>query len=213
MNSIDHRAKWDDAAWDAIVELRQFQWLKDKPGFVVPEPIKPAKPVVERTESLMDIFERRGAEYLASGCYGRVYSLPGNAWVVKKARNDGTRVYLEWVMHRTAIGRRMRGMPIIDFLVDGEEGSESYIVGMKRYEKRKEEGQDLFLPAARQIPYIKRLIEAFEEETGIGANDCHGGNFLLDKSTKTVILTDPSSSCYRRLGSLKEHPDMFKWVR
>lgn len=159
------------------------------------------------THELMECFNRQGADKIGGGVYGQVYTLPktNHQWIVKSAKDDGTRSYLEWVQYRTRIGKRMRGMPIIDFLYarDGR-----YIVGMKRY-KPLDDDQRIAFGRAKYEPshYISRLIAEFEEETGVEANDCHGNNAMWDEKTKSIILTDPSSQQYVPLGTVPENYD------
>lgn len=150
-----------------------------------------------------------GWEYIANGCYGTVYGKVDSPWVIKKARNDGTRTYLEWVWIKTLRGERMRGMPHLDFIT--QISDDSYMVGMKRYKpvygRFKEFGfvdNDPIFPIHQREgcpAYILALLYAWKEDCqAVEANDLHSGNFMADGSE--LILTDPSSSDYRPVGAL-----------
>lgn len=157
--------------------------------------------------------QRHKWERFSGGCYGSVYHpCEGSEWIVKLARNDGTRTYLEWCLWREKTGRKMKGMPEIDFLISYRVGNDEnyYLVAMRRYtslrDKFDEEEDRLkaITPAkdrGESSHYLRKLVLAFEEETGIQANDLHTGNFLYDERSKTYILTDPSSRGYHPLGA------------
>lgn len=165
---------------------------------------------------------------LGSGCFGAAYAHPNGEWVWKIGSNDGTRSYLEWCLHRERMGERMPGMPEIDFLMDY--GNYQYLCAMKRYqsiedrtgeygwkmEKRNNcwngEIQEVHpvydLPKVEGCPqYLKALLMMWEHETGEKYNDLHHGNIMWDKERKELIITDPSSSGYRKLGTKQS----FNW--
>lgn len=164
---------------------------------------------------LFEKFTNKGYERIAGGCYGNVYGKPDSPWIIKRATNDGTRTYLEWVMLKTKRGERMRGMPELDFIIPLSDSSSrwgEYLVAMKRYQSVSKQLQDHY--GFKQNPtysvnrdpacpaYINRLLEAFERDCPIvSANDVHHGNIMLDKATGDFIVTDPSSSSYRPVGS------------
>lgn len=159
----------------------------------------------------------KGWAYLAGGCYGKVFEHPESDWIVKQATNDGTRTYLEWVMLKTQRGERMRGMPEIDFLVPIQEPEAAhkndpgkYLVAMRRYEQLGQRLIDEFNfgqahsihtdPACPQ--YIVELKKAFEHDCpAVSASDMHYQNVMEDTRTGDFVLTDPSSSSYRPVGS------------
>lgn len=154
---------------------------------------------------LLDHFVKKGFEKISNGCYGVVYGSHASEWVVKYAANDGTRTYLEWCLLMQRKGRKMRGMPELDFVVGL---GKHYMVAMKRYKPIKgrlmEFGWDSeyesYLHEKDGCPeYLKKLIEAFEKDCpAITCNDVHYENVMTDG--KSVILTDPSSSGYRPTG-------------
>jgi hypothetical protein len=147
--------------------------------------------------------------YLSSGCFGAVHASPCGEWVIKRARNDGTRTYLEWCRYKQSIGAGLRGMPEIDFLV--MEDDAHYIVTLRRYEsvKDRETGEvrpevgmgrwyDNVIDAIGCPDYIKELVDAFVAECKHKTFnlDLHANNVMWDKRTKTIIVTDPSSGDY-----------------
>lgn len=153
-------------------------------------------------------FEQQwSSDRLGRGCYGTVYALKGNEdYVVKLARNDGTRTYLEWCKHRQSIGRGMRGMPRVRWIVGTDEG---YAVCMPRLpHKPGDEGLEMGwarygLPGGAYYPanhthtpaYLRKLVEAMQDEAGIHGNDMHYQNFMVDHDG-TIVLNDPDSGSY-----------------
>lgn len=159
---------------------------------------------------LFDKFVGQGYERIGGGCYGTVYAMHGNPWIVKRGYNDGTRTYLEWVILKTKRGERMRGMPEIDFLVESDD--EHYLVAMKRYQCLSNKLESVYgfqcyptysIHRDPKCPaYITRLIDAFERDCpAVDVNDVHHGNVMLDPKSGDFILTDPSSATYRPVGS------------
>lgn len=166
----------------------------------------------------LELFNRmtKGWNCIGNGCYGRVYEKPDGEWVWKKARSDGTRTYLEWVLVKQQKGEAMLGMPEVDFVVPVVGSAlEEYIVAMRKYEKVRgrlsEFGWELTIygsepdhslherPGCPQ--YLKDLILAFEKETYIPANDIHTGNIMVVPGSNLLVLTDPSSASYSPLGA------------
>jgi hypothetical protein len=144
-------------------------------------------------------YRAKGWTFLASGAYGKVLAQPAGQLVVKKSRNDATRTYLEWVIAKTLAGEFMAGMPWIESLTDV--GLGSYVVVMRRYEKKEfgwwGEHNWRSNPDDSRCPlYIKTLVDALRQDTGIYADDMHLGNVLWDAETQTLIVTDPSGSGY-----------------
>lgn len=142
-----------------------------------------------------ELFERLHqngwSDYLGKGSFSSVWGNPNVPdWVIKFGENDGTRTYLEWVMLRTAAGKRMKGMPEVEWIVPI--GACKYLVAMKRLHKR--------VTYERESPdYITELKIAFKQETGVDANDAMFGNIMQDAKGE-LVLTDPSSWPYRPLG-------------
>lgn len=159
-------------------------------------------------------------QVLGRGCYGVVvpHSKYPDEWIIKKAKNDGTRTYLEWchfMQHKKK--RRLRGMPEIDWIV--AQGRHMYVVCMRRYRPLwtgKESKNDNLailkaagwcdgfvdydLHKAAGCPgYLLRLIKSFEKLYPDAVNDFHRGNLMYDKVRNELILTDPSSFHYRPL--------------
>jgi hypothetical protein len=141
---------------------------------------------------------------VGSGLYGTVYGSPDGDYVIKRARNDGTRTYLEWVMDRTLEGRRLRGMPWVEWLQD--DGPDGYAVKMRRYRPLatvapKDSGVTRVFQVHRHEDaprYLETLIQAFEADTGVGAWDVHYGNVMGDDNGEWIVL-DPSSDGYKPL--------------
>lgn len=155
---------------------------------------------------------------LGKGSYGMVvpHSRFPNEWVIKRARNDGTRTYLEWClfMQRTK-KRRLRGMPEIDWIV--AQGDKMYVVCMRRYRPvwhdNEEKGGPLAMlkTAGWHDPtqiydlhykdgcpgYLRKLVDAFQDMYDNSVNDFHRGNLMYDKRRNELILTDPSCREYR----------------
>jgi hypothetical protein len=160
----------------------------------------------------VEYFERQGYERIANGCFGVVYSHRNTEWVIKRGQSDGTRSFLEWCLHRTRQGRRMKGMPDIDWMIPDGDGF--YLVAMRKYESIKdnlqkygwETGNKYFnlhtCPGCPQ--YIQVLIQVFQDETGIIANDMHYQNIMFDSLyRKELIVIDPSSGKYKSSASAK----------
>lgn len=158
-------------------------------------------------------FAAQGYERIAGGCYGQVYA-KDNEWIVKRARNDGTRTFLEWVLLKTARGERMQGMPELDFVVAITQDSGhlgEYIVAMRRYISVEHRLQKDFRFESYAVyscykdpkcpRYVSELIDAFVADCpAVSANDIHHGNIMLDERTGDLVVTDPSSSLYRPIG-------------
>lgn len=162
----------------------------------------------------------KGAEYIAKGCYGSVYALPDDEWVVKYAKADGTLNYLEWCKAMQMAGKGMKGMPEIDVLVhiEPENGYSSadgrYMVTMRRYSDARgllaklDEPFDDFADVKETCvrcghEYIAELIDAFDEycqEVFVRrwsmVDDLHRGNIMWDDRKNEFVVTDPSCSEY-----------------
>lgn len=157
---------------------------------------------------------------LGKGSYGMVMPHPDypKDWVIKKAKNDGTRTYLEWchfMQHKK--NRRLRGMPEVDWVV--AQGTQQYIVCMRRYQPiwhaKEDKGGPLdmlktvgwcdpeqiyALHQKEGCPgYLVKLVEVFERLWPRAVNDFHRGNLMFDKARNELILTDPSCREYRPL--------------
>jgi hypothetical protein len=146
-------------------------------------------------------YKRAGWEFLASGAYGKVYADPRGQLIVKRAANDGTRTYLEWVIAKTLAGEFMRGMPWIESL--RSVGSGHYIVVMRRYERKAYAWWDdqsiTFERYESGTPkYLRDLNDAFVEATGGHMGDLGPANVLWDAETQTAVITDPSGGSYSR---------------
>jgi len=144
----------------------------------------------------------KGWPKIGKGAYGTVYGR--GDFVIKHAVNDGTRTYLEWVIQRTLEGRRMRGMPWVEWLQD--DGDSHYIVKMRRYRSLSTvtppDSTALSSGSVHRDPdaprYLELLIEEFTAETGVSANDMHHGNVMGDDNHEWIV-TDPSYSGYKPL--------------
>lgn len=149
-----------------------------------------------------------GFKKIAGGAYGNVYARNGSDRVVKIAYNDGTRTYLEWVQWRTKLGKRMKGMPELDMLVQLDE--QYYLAVMKRYSHtlqgkvRAFGWADDVISALHQREgcpkYIKELACAFAREAGGNASDLHYQNMMYDKCRNELVVIDPSSAGYVPFG-------------
>jgi hypothetical protein len=146
--------------------------------------------------------EYTGWPCIGSGCYGSVYAAPDGDWVIKRSRNDGTRTYLEWVVQRTLEGRRMRGMPWVEWVQP--DGEDCYLVKMRRYEPLASVApSDSRVTWTRSVHmhedaprYLASLIDAFKAECpGVGVWDVHCDNVMGDDNGEWIV-TDPSSEAY-----------------
>lgn len=162
---------------------------------------------------------------LGNGCYATVYASKQHGWVIKHARNDGTRDYLQWCMKRQAEGRGMKGMPKVDFVVDDPENPGMYIAALELLQSPCKEwgrstersfpdhhkfsgwhkhgfdelrnGRVYIVNMHKDCPtYLKDLILAFESECKKPANDFHSQNAMVRPSDGEIICTDPCSCGY-----------------
>ena len=164
----------------------------------------------------------KGARYIANGCFGSVYALPDDEWVVKYAKADGTLNYLEWCKAMQMAGKGMKGMPEIDVLVHIEpavghrRADGRYMVTMRRYSDARgilntlNESFTFYADVKETCvkvghEYIEELIDAFDEycqEVFVRRNGCsmvddlHRGNIMWDDRKNEFVVTDPSCSDY-----------------
>jgi len=161
----------------------------------------------------------KDAKYIASGCFGSVYTHPEHRdWVIKYGNADGTLNYLEWCKAMQAAGKGMKGMPEIDILT--HMGFNGYMVTMRRYEDARmmvnkaigEYSSVEELYSEHGHDYLGELVEAFDEYcsdvlvrvTGWSmVNDLHRANIMWDARKSEFVITDPSCSDYCRTNTVE----------
>lgn len=160
------------------------------------------------------------ATFIGAGCAASVFEIPGGK-VVKYARNDACRNYLEWCFAMQQAGKGMLGMPEIELITPLEDGM--YMVIMKRYSVRHDEIGEAadfepfystsswderlssFSKVGVEASHLEELANAFEDymrgmffPRGFDwCDDMHSGNFAVDTHRNTAIMLDPSCDGYQ----------------
>lgn len=149
--------------------------------------------------SLFDSSRACEYDYLAGGCYSKVWAHPDGHAVIKQGGcDDGTLAYLYWCYeYQHACGKTMKGMPEIYSLALDVGGG--YVCTMKRYGDLDE---SWFIAQGIRsykrdclLPYMSELISKWHDvsEACFGDGliaDMHSGNFMMDGDT--LIMLDPS---------------------